>query len=201
MNSSARLPGTEDVEYISGVVADSIVQSSETFRIDVSIVINAEPEIVFDYVTDLTRSGEWSPECQGGSWLSGPPSRAGSVFGGRNHRRPEVVAWAPVVRGDWDTESEVVESVRPGVFRWAMRNSAGERQQSVWSFTLAPVPGGTELVHAFWMGELTEGMRGILGGLAEEDQHRFIAEWAEKLRDDLGASVSRIKSAIELGKE
>jgi hypothetical protein len=121
----------------------------------------------------------------------------GSVFAGRNHRTPGVVSWAPVVRGEWTTESEVVESRPPHVFRWAMRDSAGRAQQSVWSFAVRPVADGCVLTHAFWMGELTEGMRGIFARMDTADTARFVAEWAAKLDGDLRASVGRIKSALE----
>lgn len=173
------------------------VSVKETFRIRVDIAVAARPEIVFDYVTDLTRSGEWSPECLGGSWTEGTPAAVGSVFTARNHREPDVVAWAPVVRGDWTTQCEVVEVDAPRVFRWAMRDGAGRAQESVWSFEIAPAPGGSKLTHAFRMGALTEGMRGILAGLDPAEKERFVADWADKLDGDMRATLARIKATLE----
>ncbi|WP_208325970.1 SRPBCC family protein [Amycolatopsis arida] len=182
------------------MTVESSQPAGETFRVGVDVEIDANPGTVFDYVADLPRSGEWSPECRGGDWVSGQPAAVGSVFRARNHRRPDVVAWAPVVRGEWTTECEIVESTRPSAFRWAMRDRAGRRQQSVWSFELRPgAAGGTVLTHAFWMGELTEGMRGILAELDDAGRRRFVAEWAEKLRDDMETSANRIRAAVERG--
>jgi hypothetical protein len=173
------------------------VAEEETFRVSADIPISVEPGEVFAFVSDLTNSGEWSPECQGGSWLTGGPAEVGSVFEGRNYRSPDVVSWAPVVRGDWTTQSEVVESRAPEVFRWAMRSKAGRAQQSVWSFEVRPAPEGSVLTHAFWMGELTEGMREIFSRMPEGDTQKFVAEWSEKIDGDMRVTLQRIKSALE----
>lgn len=182
---------------VPGVADEFVRHDTETFRVSADITIEAEPAEVFAFVSDLTNSGEWSPECKGGTWLTGGPSLVGSVFEGHNYRAPDVVAWAPVVRGEWTTRSEVVEVRAPHVFRWAMRDSAGQAQQSIWSFELRPAPEGCVLTHAFWMGELTEGMRGILSRMAADDRSRFIAEWSEKIEGDMYATLRRIKSAME----
>jgi len=119
------------------------------------------------------------------------------VFQGHNLRTKDVVAWAPVVRGEWTTEAEVVESASPHVFSWAMRDGAGRAQQSVWTFRVRPVDGGSILTHAFWMGELTEGMRGIFARMSDSDERRFVLEWGEKIDRDMRATLARIKAALE----
>lgn len=184
---------------LSGVTGEPIQNVTETFRISVDIQVGADPVEVFDYVSDLPKSGQWSPECQGGTWVAGQPLAVGSVFRGNNYRRPGVVPWAPVVRGEWTTEAEIVESSRPRVFSWAMRDSSGARQESVWSFEIRPASGGSVLTHAFWMGKLTEGMRGILSRMSAAEEQKFLTEWAEKIDGDLRASLARIKSALESG--
>jgi len=112
--------------------------------------------VVYAIVTDLTRSAEWSVECIGGQWISGTPGAVGSVFRGNNVRAEDVVAWAPVVRGTWSTESEVVAAEPERLFSWAMRTKAGQRQDSVWSYLLEPTDDGCLLVHHFRMGKATE---------------------------------------------
>ena len=56
----------------------------------VSTVIAAPPERIYDLVADLPRMGEWSPECQRVEWLDGssgaeggPGSRATTSAGRR----------------------------------------------------------------------------------------------------------------------
>src|ERR1700752_2777029 len=87
-----------------------------------SIDIGAAPELVYDLVSDITRMGEWSPECTGGRWLGGATGPAvGARFKGTNKKRLA-----------WSTKSKVVvaqpgrcftfDRDRPllfGVMRWS----------------------------------------------------------------------------------
>lgn len=49
-----------------------------------SIRINAAPETVYALVSDVTRTGEWSPVCKECWWDEGDGPRVGVVFTGRN---------------------------------------------------------------------------------------------------------------------
>ncbi|HMC72468.1 MAG TPA: SRPBCC family protein, partial [Mycobacteriales bacterium] len=109
------------------------------------------------------------------------------------------VAWAPVVRGVWTTESEVVTAEPGRTFRWAMRTKAGQAQDSVWGFDIEPADGGCRLVHHFRMGEPTEGIRGITAGMDDAKKRRFFAEWGAKLQSDMRVTVERIKNVVEKG--
>ena len=51
-----------------------------------SITIDCAPAIVHDIITDVSRMGEWSPECTGGAWV--PPATGpavGATFTGTNN--------------------------------------------------------------------------------------------------------------------
>jgi Polyketide cyclase / dehydrase and lipid transport len=167
------------------------------FQLRVETLVARTPEQVYAVVTDLGRSGEWSSECRGGKWISGEPATVGAVFRGENFRAPQVVAWAPVVRGDWSTESEVVTAEPGRCFAWAMRNKAGHKQESVWAFDIEPAPEGSLLVHRFWMGEATEGIQGITSGMSQEDRQLFFTEWNAKLERELGETMRRLKEVLE----
>ena len=167
------------------------------FVVKNEVMVAASPEQVYAVVSDLPRSAEWSVECIGGEWISGTPGTVGAVFRGHNYRSTEVVAWAPVVRGNWDTESEVHAADAPHTFAWAMRTKAGQKQESIWSFHIRPTEGGSILAHHFWMGKPTEGIRGITAEMDDNERDRFFEEWAEKLRGDMAATLGRIKEVIE----
>lgn len=169
-----------------------------TFKARAEIEISASPEQVYNTVSALERSGEWSVECIGGAWVHGRPATAGAIFRGDNVRSTGVVAWAPVIRGNWTTESEVLEAEPARVFRWSVLNRDRGRQESVWSFEMEPNgEGGTRLTHHYWLGELTEGLAKIFEGLEEEERRRFVAEWNDKLAEDIRSTVERIKIVIE----
>ncbi|MER5349569.1 SRPBCC family protein [Kitasatospora sp. NPDC002551] len=183
-----------------GDIGESPAETAPLFRSRAEVRISAAPAEVYSVVSDLTRSGEWSPECQGGTWVSGEPSAVGSVFRGENLRSPDVVAWAPVVRGTWFTHAEVVAAEPGRTFRWAMRDSGGRAQESVWAFDVtAADDGGSVLVHHFRMDAATEGIRGITAGMDPDAKRRFFAEWGEKVAADLAVTLERIKRVVEKG--
>lgn len=178
--------------------ADTTQNGADTFHASASTTTLADAEQTWAVVGDLARSPQWSPECTGGAWLSGEPGEVGSVFRGENHRDADVVAWAPVVRGAWTTEMEIVEAERLRTISWAMRTKDGQRQDSVWGFDLEPAEnGGTILTHRFRMGDLTEGMRGIVSDMDPVEERRFYAEWEAKVQGDLQITVDRIRGLLE----
>ncbi|TDU77063.1 SRPBCC family protein [Streptomyces sp. KS 21] len=167
------------------------------FRSRAQVHVSAAPAEVYAVVSDLARSGEWSPECLGGEWTTGAPGAVGSVFRGENERSEDVVSWAPVVRGKWTTYAEVVAAEPGRTFQWAMHNSSGQKQDSVWGFSIEADGKESLLVHHFRMGSATEGIRGITAEMDEEQKQQFFAEWGEKVAGDLAATLERIKVVIE----
>jgi len=58
-----------------------------------SIVVSAPAEALWALVTDVTRTGEWSPEATGGAWIDGATGPAvGARFKGTNRGGP---IWRP----------------------------------------------------------------------------------------------------------
>lgn len=181
-------------------MTDTPMKAGALFAVRAEVTIAAPPGAVYATVSDLPRCGEWSAECNGGEWISGTPGAVGAVFRGENYRSREVVAWAPVVRGSWTTEAEVVAAEPGRRFGWAMRDSAGRAQESVWSYELSAAgPGaqGTALVHSFWMGRATEGIRGITAEMSGTERAEFFSAWAAKLASEMQATVERVKGVIE----
>ncbi|MFJ7270593.1 SRPBCC family protein [Streptomyces sp. NPDC099050] len=161
------------------------------------IHVRATPAEVYAVVSDLARSGEWSPECLGGEWASGAPGAVGSVFRGENQRSEDVVSWAPVVRGKWTTYAEVVEAEAGRTFQWAMHNSSGVKQDSLWGFSIEAEGAGSLLTHHFRMGTATEGIVGITAEMDADAKQKFFAEWGEKVAGDLAETLERVKPVIE----
>ena len=178
-------------------MGETNTKSAPLFQVRTDVWVSAPPDEVYAVVSDLTRNAEWSVECVGGTWVSGEPATVGSVFRGENRRGPEAVSWAPVVRGEWTTDSEVVAAEPGRVFGWAIRTKDGQAQDSVWTFELAPSDDGCVLTHHFRMGAATEGIRGITAGMSAEEKQRFFAEWGAKLEQDIAATLRRIKDVIE----
>ncbi|MEV8372805.1 SRPBCC family protein [Kribbella sp. NPDC056861] len=88
-----------------------------------SITIAAPPADVYAQVSDLSRMGEWSPECTRVTWTSPGPPALGSRFIGHNR--------AGAIR--WFTQGEVVEAV-PGE-RFSFRIRFGPVPIALWTYT------------------------------------------------------------------
>ena len=99
-----------------------------------SVVVHASPEEVYDLVSDVTRTGEWSPVCRACWWDEGTPGQAGAWFTGRNE----------VPGRTWETRSQVVAADRGREFAWLVGGSLVR-----WSYTLEPVDGGTRLTESW----------------------------------------------------
>jgi Polyketide cyclase / dehydrase and lipid transport len=178
-------------------MAESNSRSGPLFQLHSEVRVAASPADVYAVVTDLGRSAEWSPECQGGQWVSGSPATVGAVFRGENFRGDDIVAWAPITRGDWTTEAQVIEAEPDRVFRWAMRDKTGHCQSSVWGFVVEPAEEGSTLTHDFQMDEPTEGIHHITADMTAPEAGRFFAEWGAKVQGDLAITLERIKEIVE----
>jgi len=73
-----------------------------------AVTIDAPRDAVYELVADVTRMGEWSPECVGCEWLD-TPGTVGSRFRGHNRRGP----------ARWSTTARVLSAERGLEFAFA----------------------------------------------------------------------------------
>lgn len=98
-----------------------------------SILISASAEAVYELVSDITRMGEWSPECTSGEWLDGATGPAvGAQFKGTNKLGPYK----------WST-SPVVTVAEPG------KTFAFDAGATEWRYEFAPADGGTRVTESY----------------------------------------------------
>ena len=104
-------------------------------RGETSIDIAATPERVYELVSDVTRYGEWSPENLGGVWLDGASGPAvDAKFKAKNKRRMS-----------WSTTS----TVRVADVGREFTFGTGKGPDTIWSYRLEPVEGGTRVTESF----------------------------------------------------
>jgi uncharacterized protein YndB with AHSA1/START domain len=99
-------------------------------------VVAVRPELVWDLVADVTRVGEWSPECIRSAWLGEPGRpRPGARFTGRN-RFPNGF--------EYEVTCVVTEADRPREFAWVVLDDSGDpaRPSSSWRYRIDPLPAG-----------------------------------------------------------
>lgn len=105
-----------------------------------SIQIAAAPEDVYDLVADVTRMGEWSPECYRCKWLGeAHNAEVGARFRGYNR----------LGRYRWATTAVVNVAQRGHEFAFAVVHDKTGRDETLWRYRLEPSSGGTLLTESF----------------------------------------------------
>lgn len=147
-----------------------------------SVTVEASAETLYDLVSDITRTGEWSPVCTSCWWDDEAEAEAGQVgawFTGHNE----------LPHRTWETRSQVVAAERGREFAWVVGGSFVR-----WGFTLAPAQTGTTL---------TESWEFLPGGIAmfEEkfgDQaHAEITDRTQQALDGIPKTLTAIKQIAE----
>lgn len=144
---------------------------TDTAEIDIA----APPEDVWDLIADVTRTGEWSPECYRCTWLDGGTGpRQGARFKGWNRQGP--------LR--WSTTSTVVESQRGEVFSFVTKDSA-----ATWTYRLTVTgDGGTHVVET-----RTDGDKPLVAKVFG----KVVPGRDQRLRDGMAQTLRRLKQAAE----
>jgi hypothetical protein len=130
--------------------------------IEVSRVIAASPEALYDIVSDLTRMGELSPENTGGMWLhdaTGP--EVGAEFRGTNSHGTKH--WATIA---------VVERAERGQ-AFAFRTKVGPIKIARWAYAFEPVENGTKVTETWddMRGWVAKKAGAISSGVNDRQKH------------------------------
>ena len=104
-----------------------------------SVDIKRDPNVVFSAIADVTRMGEWSPECTAGRWVSGATDPAiGAKFEGDNR-----IAVFGLTLKKWTTTSEVTACVPGEVFEFIAEG------YTTWRYRLEPSTTGTKVTESY----------------------------------------------------
>ena len=144
-----------------------------------SVVVACPPDTLYDLVSDVPRMGEWSPICRSCWWDEGGGPRAGAWFTGRNE----------VPGRTWETRSQVVAAERGREFTFEV-NHGWVR----WSYTLAPVDGGTELTETWNF--LPRGIAGFHERYGDDAENQ-IANRTDAAHQGIPVTLAAIKKAAE----
>jgi hypothetical protein len=153
-------------------------------RREVSIDIAASPDVVFDLVSDVTRIGEWSPECHGADWLDDQRG-LGARFKGHNRSG----------RNKWSRVCEIVDH-QPGR-EFAYRTVPGFRfgpsaDSSVWRFSIVPTDTGSHITQSLEPVTLPQAwFRPFI--------RRFMAHHLD-MRDQMRVTLTALKATAEAAK-
>ncbi|SCX59617.1 Polyketide cyclase / dehydrase and lipid transport [Klenkia marina] len=152
-----------------------------SLRLSDSVVVAASPEAVYDVVSDVTRTGEWSPQCRECWWLDGGTGAVGDEFGGRQET-PERT---------WETRSRVEQADRGRAFAWSVND-----RKVLWRYDLEPVDGGTRLTESW---EFTDAGLQFMADKYGPDAEHEIATRQAAAREGVPATLAAIRRIVEGG--
>lgn len=106
----------------------------------VSVTIAAPPQLVYDLIADIPRTGEWSPECYRCEWLDGATAAAvGARFRGYNR----------LGRYRWE-RTAIITAAEPGrELSFVTVDDRTRREETRWQYTMEPSPPGTLFTESF----------------------------------------------------
>lgn len=100
-----------------------------------SIDVAADAESLYEMLTDIGRTGEWSPVCISCWWEDTDQAGAvGAWFVGRNEQPDRT----------WETRSLVVVADRPHEFAWVVGGGFVR-----WGYTFTPVKSATRVIESW----------------------------------------------------
>ena len=143
-----------------------------------SITIDRPAADVYAAVADITRMGEWSPECTAARWVAPATGPAvGARFEGDNE-----VALGPVPLKRWTTTSKVTRHEPDEVFEFVAEG------HTTWRYELAERDGRTVLTESFSHPPYVGWQKYVYGMLAR--RRRAMVAGMQK-------TLARIKAALE----
>ncbi len=146
----------------------------------VTLHIDAEPQKVWELISDITKMGEYSPEVFEAEWLDGATGPAvGARYRGhvkRNERGPTY----------W-TKCRVTECVPGEVFEFGV-TGPGDRVMNTWRYEFKAAGGGTDVTESFHLVDniLTK-VFGLLGGQLRTNRNKR----------DMLRTLERVKAVAE----
>ncbi len=157
------------------------------------IQIEAGAEEVYDLISDITRTGEWSPECLAASWIDSEPGTVGGRFVGSNFERNAETGqeWR------WEMACEVIEASPPEAFAWSVLTEAWDRDTSVWRYVIEEVDAGVLLTQTYRMTRPPKGWQPILDRHTPERQVELVEARRRRLDRGMRATLEAVRSHAE----
>ncbi|MET9023520.1 SRPBCC family protein [Actinopolymorpha sp. NPDC004070] len=159
-------------------------------RVGLERVVDVPPERLWDLLADVTRIGEWSPECVEAHWRD--PDR-GPVVGARFTATNRFANG-----GVGHVTCVVTEAARPRTFGWVVLDADDDphRPGSAWSYELLPAdaPGRTRVRHTFVHGP---GESGLTAAVREHPERgeAVVAARLAVLRRHMSTTLDRMVAA------
>jgi len=148
-------------------------------KLEISRDIAAPPEAVYAAISDVTRMGEWSPECHACEWHEGFDGPAvGATFDGHNRNGEK----------EWTTQGKVIEADPGRAF--AFECSMMDFHFSTWGYRIEPTDAGCRV---------TEWTENLLPDWAMDNAKEIsgIDDRPARNRQTMSGTLERLAAALE----
>jgi hypothetical protein len=144
-----------------------------------SIHVDRTPTEVYDLVSDVTRTGEWSPVCTGCEWDEGDGPAVGAHFTGTNE----------VPGRTWQTRSTVMTADPGRDFSWEVGDGLVR-----WGYQVEPDGDGSKLTESWEFCEA--GLQFFVEKYGDEAQEQ-IADRTRAAHQGIPVTLAAIKQVAE----
>jgi len=177
---SAHIPAREQSR--SPVLAAQrvpVVNLTMTKRLEISRDITAPPEVAYAAISDVTRMGEWSEECNACEWHEGYDGPVvGATFDGHNRQGEH----------EWTTQGKVIEADPGRAFSFEC--SMMDFHYSTWGYRIEPTESGCRVTE--WNEDLRPEsameFSKVLSGVDDR---------TERNRQTMSGTLERLAAALE----
>lgn len=153
-----------------------------------TIDIAAPPDRVYELIANVTRVGEFSPECIKAEWTGDlKEPKVGERFDGTNK----------IGDFEWTTTSEVIAADPGSKFAFQVDGGAGDGHAAQWTYDLSAVDGGTRVTESFKIGPSMGGYRRFGKNKTDDEKAAMAASRVEQLTAAIATTLSNLKAAAE----
>ena len=157
-------------------------------HVDAEITIDAPVKKVWGLVADVTRMGEFSPECHAVEWVDGDVAEVGNRFRGHNR----------LGEREWARTCTITRLEPPARFAYEVNDDVDGSPASEWSFELSPAEdGGTVLSQRFQ--HLPRGRTGVsaLIGANPDRAEEIVKSREQMLGEAMTTTLAQMKKVLE----
>jgi|GEM_PF-388460 len=179
---TVQMPGDESSRLLASFrVSHCVMASNNTQPLtgSASITIDRPVAEVFAAVSDITRMGEWSPECVACRWAAGVDGPGvGAVFSGDNAMKA-----GPLTLKRWTTPSEVTGYERDALFEFVAEGF------TTWRYEFEDRDGSTTAVTESFSFALPDGAKKFL--------FETVMRRSKNMVKGMDATLGRLKVVLE----
>ena len=163
------------------------------FAVSISLEVTCSAAAAYALITDITRIGEFSPECIGATWLDGATApRVGARFEGTNLRVAEGAEHV------WIRPCTITVATPPHRFAYTVGDRYGGAPTADWTIDIAPVSAhGCRITQTFQ--HRPDGLSGIRHRADRDPDHAegIVAARTADLRQGMDVTLHAMQRVLK----